>query len=35
MTGDPDRALLLLLIVLLIKNNASLELIIALCYLAM
>lgn len=34
-TGDPDRALLLLLIVLLIKNNASLELIIALCYLAM
>ena len=32
---DSDRALLLVLIVLLMKNDAPLELILALCYLAM
>lgn len=33
--GDPDRMFLILLIFLLMKNNASMELIIALCYLAL
>lgn len=35
LSADPDRALLLLLIVLLLKNSASMELILALCYLAL
>lgn len=33
--SDPDRLFLILLIFLLMKNDASLELIIALCYLAL